>query len=359
MKMNHPFFSVIIPVYNVAQTFFEECISSILNQTMGSFELILVDDGSRAECAAQCDAFAEKDARIRVIHQENQGVSVARNNGILAACADWIVFVDADDWLELDSLERLYSRLDSKYDILMFRCIRETETMSKVMDYGIETDRLYDLTQFESKEFFYRKVMRVPNAQKQRTEPMYYSCDKVYRRAFLMENEIRYPVGLAKSEDKVFITRCLEKMHYFYHVDDALYHYRMNDASVCHRYSANMDEQRLMLAKMLVPMANNMDAELGEMSGDASYHHVSDDNMRFIFGLLTDVLYLKYYHNDNPDKKTRRREALRFMHTSPFRESIKEVPYRGMSSRSKIKKFLLSLNMVTTFCLLSRKYRKM
>ncbi len=357
--MDHPYYSIIIPIYNVAETFFEECVNSILNQTMGDFELILVDDGSRSECAAMCDAFAEKDARIKVIHQENRGVSAARNNGIQAAAAEWIMFVDADDWIETDALERLQRQIDSKYDILMFRCIRETGTQSKVMDYGIETGRLYDLTQPEDKEFMYRRVMRVPNAQKQRTEPMYYSWDKVYRRAFLTENEICYPVGLAKSEDKVFIARCLEKMHCFYHVDDALYHYRMNDASVCHRYSANMDAQRLMLAKMLVPMAEKMDAELGGMCGDPSYHNVSDDNKRFLFGLITDVLYLKYYHKDNPDKKNRRREALQFMHTSPFRESIKEVPYRGMSSRAKIKKFLLSLNMVTTYCLLSRKYRKM
>ncbi|MBE6857483.1 MAG: glycosyltransferase [Ruminococcus sp.] len=357
--MNNPFYSIIIPIYNVATEYFEECLDSILNQTMGDFELILVDDGSRQECAEMCDEYAGKDKRIKVIHQENQGVSSARNNGIKNACADWIMFVDADDWLEIDSLERLSKRVDEKYDILMFRCIRESADKSKVMDYGIETEHFYDLTQFESKEFMYRRVMRVPNAQKQRTEPMYYSWDKVYSRRFLTENCLQYPVGLAKSEDKVFIAWCLEKAKGFYHIDDALYHYRMNDESVCHRYSANMDKQRMMLAERLAPIAERMDAELGKLSANSSYHNISYDYMRFIFGMITDVLYLKFYHKDNPDKKNRRRDALKFIRTSPFKDSIKEVSYGELSSRAKLKKLLLSMNMVTTFCVLSQKYRKM
>lgn len=105
-----PAISVIVPVYK-AEAYLAKCVESILNQTFADFEILLIDDGSPDNSGAMCDEYAVSDSRVRVIHQENGGVSVARNAGIAAAQGDYLAFCDADDYLELNALERLYTAL--------------------------------------------------------------------------------------------------------------------------------------------------------------------------------------------------------------------------------------------------------
>ena len=103
----NPEISIIVPIYNV-EPYLQECIDSILGQTYTDFEMILVDDGSPDHCPEICDMAAKKDARIRVIHQKNQGLSAARNAGIEIARGEWFVFVDSDDVLQPEYCQKLY-----------------------------------------------------------------------------------------------------------------------------------------------------------------------------------------------------------------------------------------------------------
>ena len=113
--------SIIVPIYNL-ESYLDECVSSIVNQTYTNLEIILVNDGSTDRSGAICDKYKAKDERIVVIHQENQGVSVARNNGLDIAIGDYIGFVDADDWIEPDMFEVLYiNMLKYNADISMCR----------------------------------------------------------------------------------------------------------------------------------------------------------------------------------------------------------------------------------------------
>lgn len=102
--------SIIAPIYKV-EPYLRRCIDSILNQTYQDFELILVDDGSPDNCGAICDEYAAKDTRVRVIHKENGGLSDARNAGYEIAQGEFIAFIDSDDWIAPDFLERLHSTL--------------------------------------------------------------------------------------------------------------------------------------------------------------------------------------------------------------------------------------------------------
>lgn len=112
--------SVIIPVYN-CEEYLPACLDSIVCQTHTDLEIILVNDGSRDNSPAICDAYAQKDARIRVIHQKNQGVSAARNTGLDAATGNWIGFVDSDDTIEPDIYETLLN-LALKHDADIAHC---------------------------------------------------------------------------------------------------------------------------------------------------------------------------------------------------------------------------------------------
>lgn len=110
--------SVIVPVYN-AEKYIRETLDSLKAQTMGDIEILMVDDGSQDGSPAICDEYANSDARFRVIHQSNGGVSVARNRGIRETEGEWITFVDADDQLTPEALERLYAMTDGETDLVM------------------------------------------------------------------------------------------------------------------------------------------------------------------------------------------------------------------------------------------------
>ena len=108
--MNEPLISVIVPVYKVEQ-YLERCVQSIVTQSYENLEIILVDDGSPDRCGQMCDAWAEKDRRIRVIHKENGGAASARNTGADQCRGEFITFVDSDDYLAQEMIARLYEAI--------------------------------------------------------------------------------------------------------------------------------------------------------------------------------------------------------------------------------------------------------
>lgn len=115
---NSPLLSVIIPIYKVEQ-FLGHCIESITNQTYKNLEIILVDDGSPDNCGKICDEYAQRDSRIVVIHQKNQGVSEARNSGIKIAKGHFSGYVDGDDWIEPEMFETMIlTAIENSLDII-------------------------------------------------------------------------------------------------------------------------------------------------------------------------------------------------------------------------------------------------
>lgn len=101
--------SIICPVYK-AEKYLHKCIESIIAQTLTDWELILVDDGSPDSSGELCDKYAIQDSRIRIIHKQNEGVSVARQTGLDAAHGEYVIHVDSDDWVEPNMLEELYKK---------------------------------------------------------------------------------------------------------------------------------------------------------------------------------------------------------------------------------------------------------
>ena len=102
--------SVIVPIYNTVE-YLPRCVDSIRRQTYRNLEIILVDDGSPDRCPAMCDAWAEKDRRIKVIHKANGGLSDARNVGLQLAQGNYVAFIDSDDWIDLRFIEILYKAI--------------------------------------------------------------------------------------------------------------------------------------------------------------------------------------------------------------------------------------------------------
>ena len=114
--------SVIVPVYN-AENYLSRCVQSILSQNYKDFELLLVDDGSSDMSGSICDGFARLDARVKVWHQRNKGVSAARNQGMRMASGEWVTFVDADDMVDTDYLQNFVVD-DLREDDIVFQGLR-------------------------------------------------------------------------------------------------------------------------------------------------------------------------------------------------------------------------------------------
>jgi len=118
--MEEGLISIIIPVYNVSD-YLDTCVASIVRQTYGLWELILVDDDSTDDSSSKCDEWATKDKRISVIHNLHAGPAVARNTGIERARGEYVYFMDSDDWIEADTLEYMLERMQ-QYDVDIVGC---------------------------------------------------------------------------------------------------------------------------------------------------------------------------------------------------------------------------------------------
>lgn len=139
-----PEISVVIPVYRV-EPYLDRCVKSVVGQTFSDLEIILVDDGSPDHCPEICDAWAEKDRRIKVIHKANGGLSDARNAGISAASGKYISFVDSDDWIAPEMLRKLYDALhrdNSDIAACTVQMVWEDGTPSKLLT--VQTNRVLD-----------------------------------------------------------------------------------------------------------------------------------------------------------------------------------------------------------------------
>ena len=170
--------TVVVPVYNV-EKYLEKCVDSILAQTEPDFELLLVDDGSTDGSGGLCDKLAERDGRVRVIHQENQGLGGARNTGIQQAQGDWLLLVDSDDWIEPEILEKtLEAGLREEADMVMFpfRSVDEEGRELAVFRENIPVGRAFALKE--------RKDILL-------TAPV--AWNKLYRTAFFRETGLAYP----------------------------------------------------------------------------------------------------------------------------------------------------------------------
>ena len=229
-----PKVSVIIPVYNVEQ-FLCRCVHSVLKQTLKNLEIILVDDGSPDQCPKMCDEFKSQDTRIKVIHKKNGGLASARNAGLKIANAEYVFFLDSDDWLEPDGLEHLYNLAEGKQvDFVRYRAIRTGwPGLPEHAPCMLETAREM-AGGFYDKERMKNEVYSRLLATSQLTfGPILGAWGALYRRDFLRKNNLAFYEDIKFSEDVLFsanVVRCAES--FFYDDVAGVYHYFYNANSI-------------------------------------------------------------------------------------------------------------------------------
>ena len=215
--MEHrPFISVIIPVWNGAR-YLDACLNSILRQSWQHFEVIIVDDGSRDATWNMLMHWKKQDARIIPFHQENAGVSEARNTAMRHASGDYYRFVDVDDQLPPDSLEQLVRCAEKNQSDLVLAAYTEVlGTTRTVRDLGKCTDTV------ESAEFL-RRLERLSNS-------FYYGVlwNKIFRGDIIRQHDLRFTSGLHWGEDFVFVMQYLEHAERMSYITTPVYDYFRN-----------------------------------------------------------------------------------------------------------------------------------
>ena len=294
--------SIIIPIYN-QEKFLSTCLDSILaSNNTDLFEIILIDDGSTDKGLQICNLYAKKFNNVRVFHQPNKGVSVARNLGIKKAKGSWIWFIDSDDIPVKGAVDLLYKRLDTNTDVVIFTC-RDFEDKDKI------------LTHIELKETNIRKISK-KNAIGTLFDMDYASFpwNKIFKKSLLVENKIIFPEDMIMCEDIEFCYKAYANAEYFSLYPEALYNYRRDGNS------ASLKENRKKYKDAAIAnfdLYNFIQANYKEYT-----------NRIFKNAVATTVAYLHHYESD--DEKFKK-----------FDKFIKEnkSKYRYLSLRFRLEIF--------------------
>ena len=224
-----PQVSVIVPIYN-AEKYLAICVDSILSQSLRDIEVILVDDGSTDTSPAICDAYLEKDSRVKVIHKPNGRASSARNAGMRAATGEYIAFVDSDDWISPDMYEKM---LGAGADVCLCDYVR------------FQGEQEFPFTQPNIREGFYDKEKIreeiYPHLVMDGVEfPITISnWALLIRRRVIVENNLSYREDIHVSEDSPFGSEVLYCADTFAYVKgQRLYHYRLTEGSTSSTYKS-------------------------------------------------------------------------------------------------------------------------
>ncbi len=218
--------SVIVPVYNVEE-YLCECLDSILAQTYENLEILLIDDGSTDNSGKICDEYAQKDARIKVMHKENGGVSSARNTGLDIAQGAYVTFVDADDFVECDFAEKLYKKMRQENSDLCFsRFDKYNGEFIDVVEVFPETA----VTKNDINGFcdFYKRFFLIYSSKLYINHS---SCRILYSKKLLAS--LTFNTKIKMAEDMVFCLNAVMRANGISFVPENLYHYRINLSSAC------------------------------------------------------------------------------------------------------------------------------
>ncbi len=235
--------SVIVPVYNV-EKYITKCVDSILNQTYNNIEILLIDDGSLDNSPKICDEFAKKDRRIKVFHTKNGGVSKARNIGLANAQGEYILFVDSDDWLELNMIEIMYRELIS-HGVDISICNYFINYKEKIIIHDELNNRLV----LDDKE-------KIINALFDEKKFGGYLWNKLISRKAI--SKIRFDEKVKICEDMLFLYEIIIKnnIRILYNSVYKLYHYRKSEYSAVNFNYSEKDLTKLIPLRVF--MKNNI-----------------------------------------------------------------------------------------------------
>lgn len=297
--MPSPFISIIVPVYNAAQTI-EKCVSSLTSQSYRNIEVLLVNNAS-TDCSLEvCKDLAAKDSRVKVIDHFEKGVSSARNRGIQDSTGDYVMFVDADDWIDNNVCEVFANenRLHN-YDLFCFSAQYHKAGTSLKSFLFAESVPLLSTTQKEELQI---KVF-APNAPcfdyKTSTRFLGSAWGKLYKRDILIKHNLHFSKETIISEDVLFNTLALDYFDRIGYTRDCFYHYVQQKDSAQNRYRPNSEKYfDFVIAQIQQWLVRTKKNKRFVEAANCLFVH-------YLFGMMKEDLF----HKDNPHSNAEKRNA--------------------------------------------------
>lgn len=232
--------SVIVPVYNTKK-YLSRCVDSLLDQTLQELQVILIDDGSTDGSSGLCDSYARMDARVCVIHKENQGLGMARNSGLEIAAGEYVSFVDSDDTIEPDMYERMYVvAKEQEADMVLAGMKQVGGNLFADNNAEKEVCCFAQKEVFSSEEGRKKLLLGIVGALPEEQEDSRYNfsvCKNIYSNQIIQSRNLRF-VSERKivSEDVIFLIEFAKYIHKAVGIPGAFYHYYRNESSVTRTY---------------------------------------------------------------------------------------------------------------------------
>ena len=313
----------IMSVLNTRKSWIKRAVDSVLNQTSDNWELIIVDDGSNKETADYLDEIGKMENRIRVHHQEKQGLSVARNYGMDNATGRWVTFIDADDWIEETYVEEILNQLKSRPDIEMISFGHDDIWPDRIVKHLWGDEELHVFS-VSDKDGMLMSLLQQP--EELQAYPMYFGAQWkfVYSLEFLNKYEIRNIPGLYKAQDSVFNLYAVNYATKMIYYNKILYHYFHNSESVTGG-GFNRDFTRLQRLVMSYSQFLQETGKMEDIRFKVAYKRIA--LMRF------EVAISSYFlHRDNPDiKETKKAKMIELLNVEPYCSLPRMYGYSGLS----------------------------
>lgn len=322
--------SVILPIYNIETGYLETCLGSLRNQSYSKFEVLMVDDGSNAYVHDVCEKFADQDARFFYIRQDNAGVCVARNNGMDRAKGEYICFIDPDDWIDENYLDVLYNSItENDADIALVDSLVHYAKRA-VENHFLDTGKTV-LSGESKNKLLYQLFSRTICDYYPPEIPAGTVWAKIFRADFLKQNEIRFLPGLRRLEDVLFCMDAYEKAKRIAYQPDCLYHYRVSQASVSHRY----DPQIVQDHEMFFQEANRF------LDGNHKEQVLYDALAMRELTAVHSYLRFYYFKDSTKTKKEINHQIDNLLREEPYASALKQIDIKLLSKQELV--FVLAL----------------
>ena len=305
-------------VYNIEPSFLRAHIEGVQRQLTDETEFLLIDDCSTNDSAKICREYADSDSRIRYIEMEqNGGLSRVRNRTIEEAAGKWIFFADADDLLSEYFVQTALRFCDCDQDIIIHDRLKFTT--QKQTETPCEETELITFPENAGRALSISCLCLDPTLGKQfgLSQYAFYHAawGMLYRRDFLVENDLLFPAGQKKAQDSVFNTDvyfCAKKIAYLPY---KMYYYRTNPGGITQRYSTDFPQ----MAESLLGHLNRRLETLYANDGDVKERYLNHRLM----ALVMDNMRLNIFHKDNPKPENeRKRDFLAFIESEPYKSAI-------------------------------------
>lgn len=241
MNQRQPKISIIVPIYNV-ERYLDKCIQSLIGQTLKDIEIILVNDGSLDQSPMICDKYAKQDYRIKVIHKHNEGLSSARNAGLEIISGEYFMFVDSDDWLDVETCEVSYNcAIHRQVDCLMFTYTKEFGDHS-IVNHTFDQE-YFELEKEQIKTYFHRRLFGLLGdelAKPQDADLIVTACMQLFRTEKFRHIQF-VDTRIIGTEDCWYQVLVYENCDRFVYIDKPYYHYRRNNEySLTTKFNPNL-----------------------------------------------------------------------------------------------------------------------